>query len=756
MGHNDNYTHQTYVIPTEPASEVASRCPDNSNKTRCLTLNELIVSVPKRRSVFQSKEEVIFQPGVHIVNGTERTYLLAFRTRKLLMRGETNNVTIICWEEFNFAFVQAAHVIVSNLTLHNCSMNGGMRYSRVLYCCKHTFLFIGLEGNVILDSIQITSDSNRSIAVHLKGDSTTLHASVHVQLTNLRLSTGILIAPYNIYIARRSVIEITNSSFSDSCIEIQGSSGLYSELDIMIKNTSFKSCSSCWSVLIFRGANRRFSVTLHNVNVSDSRSPYVMYADQTTIHFQGNFNLFHHNRGVTYMVRSELLFSTTKVEFINNMVNNTQGVPVYADDSVLVFNNSHVVFKNNHGSVCGGIIGTEKATLLFRDNSTVDFEDNEGQKGGALSLYKQSVLRFNTSVSNLKTELHFTSNEAQNGGAVFVKDKDYISIIDQKLRVSVFDGHNTDAKLKFSNNLAQIGGNQIYGGWVDWFVGEDGVARYNPNISRTLEFEGDKDISSDPVRVCMCINKIINCSIIEHQRDIYGQAFSIDLVAVGQRYGTVISFVEARLKEKTGNQMRGEVSIGKRQKVQIVQRDCTPLRYTMNSVASEGEETLIIVPLKRENSPRFDPDQLQEHPDHDILFQQFSVKLKIRDCPIGFMLHEADRHCACRQSLLNHHLSCNLNDYQINRSGQQWVGVTYQHTTVYEHPGVIVHQHCPFDYCRTDNESLSIRLEDQDEQCAFNRTGILCGGCKAGFSNCLLYTSPSPRDATLSRMPSSA
>ena len=27
---------------------------------------------------------------------------------------------------------------------------------------------------------------------------------------------------------------------------------------------------------------------------------------------------------------------------------------------------------------------------------------------------------------------------------------------------------------------------------------------------------------------------------------------------------------------------------------------------------------------------------------------------------------------------------------------------------------------------------------------------------KASFNNCLLYTSPSPRDATLSRMPSSA
>ena len=51
-----------------------------------------------------------------------------------------------------------------------------------------------------------------------------------------------------------------------------------------------------------------------------------------------------------------------------------------------------------------------------------------------------------------------------------------------------------------------------------------------------------------------------------------------------------------------------------------------------------------------------------------------------------------------------------------------------------EYPGVIAHPCCPFDYCKTDNESLLIRLEEPDELCAFNRAGILCGGCKTGFS----------------------
>ncbi|MCG8622522.1 MAG: hypothetical protein MJE68_11080, partial [Proteobacteria bacterium] len=87
-----------------------------------------------------------------------------------------------------------------------------------------------------------------------------------------------------------------------------------------------------------------------------------------------------------------------------------------------------------------------------------------------------------------------------------------------------------------------------------------------------------------------------------------------------------------------------------------------------------------------------------------------------------------------------------MNKYTILRTGHQWVGATYEHRIKekFPSPGVISHQHCPLDYCRSDNKSLSIRLENQDEQCAFNREGILCGGCREnlsrvlGTSNCLV------------------
>ena len=222
-----------------------------------------------------------------------------------------------------------------------------------------------------------------------------------------------------------------------------------------------------------------------------------------------------------------------------------------------------------------------------------------------------------------------------------------------------------NAYLIFSNNLAQIGGNQIYGGWIDWHVEKDGVARYNPNISRILVFKDDIDISSDPARVCLCVSNVPNCSVTEHERDIYGQAFSLNLVAVGQRSGTVISFVEARLKVKKRDIIEGEIvnHINKRHKVQIVQRVCTSVMYTI--FLNHSEETLIITPIKKESFPKFDDDQLKESADGALLFQQFLVKLVIKNCPAGFILHKTDRHCKCQSLLLIYHLKCDKDEHRI-------------------------------------------------------------------------------------------
>ena len=46
--------------------------------------------------------------------------------------------------------------------------------------------------------------------------------------------------------------------------------------------------------------------------------------------------------------------------------------------------------------------------------------------------------------------------------------------------------------------------------------------------------------------------------------------------------------------------------------------------------------------------------------------------------------------------------------------------------------GVVIHPQCPYDYCILMN--IDITVNSTDEQCAFNRTGALCGKCQDGLS----------------------
>ena len=46
--------------------------------------------------------------------------------------------------------------------------------------------------------------------------------------------------------------------------------------------------------------------------------------------------------------------------------------------------------------------------------------------------------------------------------------------------------------------------------------------------------------------------------------------------------------------------------------------------------------------------------------------------------------------------------------------------------------GVVIHLQCPYNYCTLKNTDISVN--SIDEQCAYHRTGVLCGKCPDGFS----------------------
>ncbi|WP_435777552.1 hypothetical protein, partial [Salmonella enterica] len=75
-----------------------------------------------------------------------------------------------------------------------------------------------------------------------------------------------------------------------------------------------------------------------------------------------------------------------------------------------------------------------------------------------------------------------------------------------------------------------------------------------------------------------------------------------------------------------------------------------------------------------------------------------------------------------------------MSTWSIKREEEKWLLTTDEHSNFIPHTRIIIHDHCPYDYCRTDTDSLTFHLETPDDQCAFNHSGVLCGACQANLS----------------------
>ena len=97
-------------------------------------------------------------------------------------------------------------------------------------------------------------------------------------------------------------------------------------------------------------------------------------------------------------------------------------------------------------------------------------------------------------------------------------------------------------------------------------------------------------------------------------------------------------------------------------------------------------------------------------------------------CPHGFNISELATSCVCEPRLAHYTNQCNITNGlgQITRDTNQyfWVGNSSQE--------LILHPHCPFYYCV--NQRVVFPLNNTDLQCAYNRSGLLCRCCQAGYS----------------------
>ena len=447
------------------------------------------------------------------------------------------------------------------------------------------------------------------------------------------------------------------------------------------------------------------------------------------------------------------------------------GGAVYAEDSVLSFQGHNVICGNSAQYSAGGIY-SKNSTLTFSGNTT--FSSNSGRLLGGGIYGFETLLKFvgnssftaNTAargggeylVNSFNLLSHDASvtmdsnNATEYGGAVYVKDSDPISYcfaditnlercfyqvdgsfetssnyillilsdpaaLKDYLQSNESTAHAIRALLNigihFHNNYAQRAGNAVYGGSVENcaislgyktnFV-EDSVS-FNWHIPN-FELEPNS-VSSDPFQVCLCKDGFPNCNTSESElmRVYPGQLIKLPVVATGQRDGIVPAVVRAMF-----NSMHENVSLAPFQDTQNVNNTCTELDYQVHSSATNSSGTLVLYA----DGPCSTDGKL------------LVISLEFLDCPRGFSLNPSEGTCECEPRLQQYTTRCNITERTLEAGGEFWVGYDNNFQ------GLVLHPHCPFDYCVSAH--MNVTLNDTDKQCANNRAGLLCGECKSGFS----------------------
>ena len=294
-----------------------------------------------------------------------------------------------------------------------------------------------------------------------------------------------------------------------------------------------------------------------------------------------------------------------------------------------------------------------------------------------------------------------------------------------------------DVQLVFKNNSGDDAGSVLYGGAIDNCKLTHGLdANSSGKVFDMIVHNNDSDynttpsISSHPLYICSCKNNHpTECSISTSYwygsiyyyfpRTVYpGETIQFSVVAVGQRNGKLPSTVSSSISYlNSGFENANEKSTGAHlqdsQYLQQASNNCTELNFTVFSLYQN-----VFIKLRPGGSPC-----------SDVTHTVIAVNLN-QTCPPGFNISKSSKSCVCEQRLAKYTNKCTISNgvRQITRNSNQHFWVGYDHQS----HELILHPHCPLDYCV--NDTVVFPLNDTDKQCAYNRSGLLCGACKKGYS----------------------
>ena len=691
-----SYCSAENVYCATPTIASCSSCPQNS--TKCTTLSEY---AQEANLYFISNTTIVFLPGDHVLN----TNITVANVTRLTMHGESSSdsvTRVVCNGSVGLDFKSMVDLKISSLIFASCSR----KYNTSNFSRKYNTI------NFLLP---------RSYALRLQ--STQYAELVKCSFKN-NVGTALLVDNTDITYAEE--IEFTYSRESRSCTKGRGITAFHSNLTFTGNTTFFENCAydggaiyaSNNTVLIFEGTSNFIRNSAGSIGGAIYTSQTTLLLFNGTSNFIGNTALF--SSGAIYTRSNCTLTFYGTINFIDNSAGD--GGAIYASyNTVLSFNGASNFIGNS--AVYGGAIRIDVTSTLIL-NGTVNFTSNGHNRGtvnGDATYGGGLYMAQKTALSILpNTTVYWEKNHASYGGAIFVRDAiplsyctSFATYIPKEDCFFQLPGQNLssgiDAQFVFKNNSADAAGSVLYGGAVDncKLTGLESCSS-GKVFDMLVHIEDDNtnsSVSSDPFHICPCENNHSDCSVSSIYYTAFpGETFQFSIVGVGQRNGTVPAAVRGTLNPSY-------------EYFQQTNNTCTTLNNTVFSLWEE-------VTLK-----------LYADGPCSTFSGILNLVLTInKNCPPGFVLSESARSCVCEQRLARFTNHCYITNGvgQITRDSLQRFWVGYDHQLDSQSDKLILHPFCPYDYCIF--QTVVFPLNNSDTQCAFDRSGLLCGACKKGYS----------------------
>ena len=450
------------------------------------------------------------------------------------------------------------------------------------------------------------------------------------------------------------------------------------------------------------------------------------------------------------------------VQFINNSANH--GGAIICSDKVTIGNNAQVLFQGNHAHRLGGAIVILTNLVLA---GSVQFINNTAQLGGAIAMVPGHLVANNA-------EVVFQGNHAYHVGGAIYSSRDIV--VPYGIENCSKLGKNT--KMDLLHNTAERGGSAMYGIFMSAVVClplKHTDYEYLFDVI-TIIPDSFSAVSSDPLRVCICPDQSTpDClAILPDQKiphlhyTVYpGQNFTIPAAVVGFNFALTSGSVYAQflssdaslgsdtqyvqgVNQSVCSQLQYSVLSDKIQEILVLTTDGRQVRDIYISVKEDirmqNDDSITVLnhlsryPIPYSNLNKYYVNntfmtnltdgifRLAGNVQESLQITPIFASVQLLDCPPGFTLTGKHR-CDCDERILTNLLTCNINNQTVRRHGNIWVNATFSGNTS---NGVIVHKHCPFQYCKP--EQLDVNLTHPETQCAFDRYGTLCGACKPNFS----------------------